>query len=857
MVRLSSRFTFGLVLGFVNLLICLPAIAETSAGQCVPEGISTSDWSSIRAAYDANRHAAFAVDGGYQARNPGQQWRTHFDGRGFVTTPDAGGWSWGLELVSYGRGEAQRAMTVPSCIDAQGGRIEYAWDDAVSEWYINDPRGLEHGYTVRQRPKGDSSPLNFVLTVRGGLRPRVSGDGRGVAFGSVAGAAVVNYHGLTVIDAGGVHVPAWFEPVDEGLRLSVDDRGARYPLTIDPIAQQAYLKASNTEAGDNFGNSVAVSGDTVVVGAGGEDSAATGVNGSQANNSAIGSGAAYVFVRDGMGNWSQQAYLKASNTGGGDGFGGSVAVSGDTVVVGANSEDSSATGTNATPGQQNDNSASSAGAAYVFVRSGTTWSQQAYLKASNTGQFDLFGSSVAILGETVVIGAGGEDSAATGVNGDQADNSALNSGAVFVFVRSGTLWSQQAYIKASNPGTDDNFGESIDISGDTVVVGARNEDSNATGVNGNQADNSSNDSGAAYVFVRDGVGNWSQQAYLKASNTGANDLFGGSVAASGDTVVIGATHEDSNATGINGNQTNNSAVEAGAAYVFVRDGVGNWSQQAYLKASNTNGNDHFGGSVAANGDTVVVGATSEASSATGLNGNQADNSAAGAGAAYIFTRNNLGNWSQEMYLKASNTGTSDFFGGSVVVSEDTILVAAISEDSSATGVNGNQADNSASGSGAVYVFTYDFDPDGDGVTDSSDNCPLVSNPGQENSDADGLGDACDNCPFMANDDQADNDEDGIGDSCDPDDDNDGIFDENDNCPFVSNVGQEDNDGDGDGDACDDDIDNDGVPNGVDICPDNAPGLPVDCDGRPLFDCNQDCLYDAADIQCLVDVMLAP
>src|SRR5262249_49575291 len=145
--------------------------------------------------------------------------------------------------------------------------------------------------------------------------------------------------------------------------------------------------------------------------------------------------------------WSQQAYLKASNTGGGDEFGISVAVSGDTVVVGARFEASNATGVN---GNQADNSASQSGAAYVFTRSGGVWSQQAYLKASNTEACDRFGWSVAVSGDTVVVGALGESSNATGVNGNQADNSACGSGAASVFPPSGGVWSQQAYLKASN-----------------------------------------------------------------------------------------------------------------------------------------------------------------------------------------------------------------------------------------------------------------------------------------------------------------------------------------------------------------------------------------------------------------------
>jgi hypothetical protein len=462
-----------------------------------------------------------------------------------------------------------------------------------------------------------------------------------------------------------------------------------------PSAEQTYFKASNTGATDYFGISVAISGDTVVVGAYGESSHATGVNGDQSDNSANGSGAAYVFTRSGS-TWSQQAYLKASNTGATNFFGGSVAISGDTVVVGAQGEDSNATGVN---GDQFDNSAEDSGAAYVFTRSGSTWSQQAYLKASNTGVEDRFGYAVAISGDTVVVGADREASNATGMNGDQSDNSANYSGAAYVFIRSGSAWSQQAYLKASNTGAYDNFGASVAISGDTVVVGAYVESSSATGVNGDQSDNSANYSGAAYVFTRSSSA-WSQQAYLKASNTGGEDRFGDAVAISGDTVMVGAPLEDSNATGANGDQSNNSAEDSGAAYVFTRSSS-TWSQQAYLKASTTGATDYFGTSVAISGDTVVVGAQGEDSNATGLNGDQSDNSAEHSGAAYVFTRSGS-TWSQQAYLKASNTGAYDYFGYAVAISSYTVVVGALGEASNATGVNGDQSDNSANYSGAVY-----------------------------------------------------------------------------------------------------------------------------------------------------------
>jgi len=476
------------------------------------------------------------------------------------------------------------------------------------------------------------------------------------------------------------------------------------------VSQQAYVKASNTGAVDVFGSFMALSGDTLVVSAYGEDSNATGVGGNQASNSATESGAVYVFVRNGS-SWTQQAYLKASNTGAGDKFGRALALSGDTLVVGAPHEGSNATGVN---GDQGNELAVDAGAAYVFVRDGTTWSQQAYLKPSNTGGTifgggDRFGWSVAVSGDTVVVGALDEDSAATGVNGNEADNSSGNAGAAYVFVRDGTSWSQQAYLKASNTGFGDQFGGSVAASGDTIVVGATWEGSGATGVNGDGSDNSKTAAGAAYVFVRSGA-SWSQQAYLKASNTDANDRFGWSLAVDGDTAVVGAPVEASAATGVDGDQDDDSAGSAGAAYVFVRSGA-SWSQQAYLKASDSDLGDQFAASLALSGDALVVGATFEDSAATGVNGDDSDDSVQDSGAAYVFVRDGA-TWSQQAYLKSSNSEANDLQGLAVALSGDTVAVGANSEDSNATGVNGDQGDNSSPGSGAAYVFDVaDITPD--------------------------------------------------------------------------------------------------------------------------------------------------
>ena len=287
----------------------------------VPNGVTQSEWQSIRAAYEAGRHAFQPVAGApghWQAQNPGQHWQNTFDGRGFVTQPRHGDWSWGLALQSYGFGAAQQAVGQRAQVGTAGQRLNYQWDDTVQEWFVNDARGLEHGFTLRQRPSAGASstaPLALTLAVRGSLQPAITADGQGVQFRKAGGGTVLTYAGLKVWDADGKTLPARFEANGaRALRLLVDERSARYPLTIDPLAQQAYVKASNTGAGDQFGYSVAVSGDTMVVGALFEDSAAIGVGGNQADNSATDAGAAYVFTRDTAGVWTQQAYLKASNS---------------------------------------------------------------------------------------------------------------------------------------------------------------------------------------------------------------------------------------------------------------------------------------------------------------------------------------------------------------------------------------------------------------------------------------------------------------------------------------------------------------------------------------------------------------
>lgn len=482
-----------------------------------------------------------------------------------------------------------------------------------------------------------------------------------------------------------------------------------------------YIKSSNNDLFDHFGYRTALSsdGNTLAVSARFEGSNATGINGDQTNNATSGSGAVYVFVKT-ANLWSQQAYIKASNTGSSDYFGSDLAFSsdGNTLAVGASSESSSATGVN---GNQNDNAAGLSGVIYVFVRSGLTWSQQAYIKASNTGDNDAFGESLTISndGNTLAVGAPYEDSNAQGMNGLQTNNSSVNSGAVYVFTRTGTTWSQEAYIKASNAGISDRFGSDLAISGNgnTLAVGALHESSNTTGANGNELDNSMTNSGAVYIFTRV-TATWSQHTYIKASNTNANDYFGQAVAlsADGSTLAVGAYGEDSNAIGVNGTQTDNTASNSGAVYIF--DLVGSiWTQQAYIKSSNSESSDYVGRSIALSGDgnTLVTGAVGilnqgfdggEDSNATGIDGNQTDNSEGGSGAVYAFSRSG-GMWTQKAYIKSIDSDSEDYFGFSISLSHDGNILAAtaVLELSEAIGIGGDATNDAGFYNGAAYVYT--------------------------------------------------------------------------------------------------------------------------------------------------------
>jgi len=420
--------------------------------------------------------------------------------------------------------------------------------------------------------------------------------------------------------------------------------------------------------------------------------------------------------------WSQEAYIKASNNDENDNFGYEIAMDGNTLAVTARYEDSNQTTiTNGTSSSSN-NSNSNSGAVYIYKRTGTSWTQEAYIKASNSGVNDTFGSYVALDNDTLAVTARQEDSNQTTItNGtsSSSNNSNGNSGAVYIYKRTGTSWTQEAYLKASNNDENDYFGHSTALDDDTLAVGAFTEDSNQTTItndNSSSSDNSRSDSGAVYVYKRTGT-SWAQEAYIKSSNNdnGANgysDSFGFRIALDNETLAVGAYGEDSNQTTItNGTSasSDNSEQDSGAVYVYKRTGS-SWAQEAYLKTSNSDDHDLVGYRVALDGDTLAVTARSDDSNQTTItNGTSSstNNSNTYAGAVFVYKRTGS-SWAQEAYIKASNNDASDFFGQYVELDKDTLAVGSTGEDSNQTTITNDNStassNNDSSSSGAVYVY---------------------------------------------------------------------------------------------------------------------------------------------------------
>jgi hypothetical protein len=516
------------------------------------------------------------------------------------------------------------------------------------------------------RPQG---PLTLAVDFSGPLLPSLE---RGADGLSLAGASL-RYAGLTAFDATGRKLRASFGVRGRTVGIRVGDGNAHYPITIDPFLQQAKVTASDGASNDLFGTSVAISGNTLVVGARFDD---VGANENQ--------GSAYVFVKPASGVWAnatQTAQLTASDGSASDIFGNSLAIAGDTIVVGAPGDD---TGAN-----------SSQGSAYVFAKPGSGWvsaTETAKLTASDGAAGDRLGWSAAISGDTVALGADGDDS---------------NRGSAYVFVKPASGWvdgTQTAKLTASDRAAVDFFGMSSAISDDTVVIGAPADD---VGPNGNQ--------GSAYVFVKppSGWGDATETKKLTSSDGALSDNFGWSVAIAGDDVLVGAPADD---VGPNGNQ--------GSAYVFVKpaSGWGDATQTAKLTASDGAVNDMLGVSAAISGDTAVVGPDGDD---VGSNTNQ--------GSAYVFVRPSLG-WAdntETARLTASDGTAFDVFGRSVSTSGGTVAVGAFGDDVGPTFDQGsayifvpsNQPPSVGAGpdvggpeGSAIALDGTVSDPDGDPVT---------------------------------------------------------------------------------------------------------------------------------------------
>ncbi|MEI7659128.1 MAG: FG-GAP repeat protein, partial [Phycisphaerae bacterium] len=483
--------------------------------------------------------------------------------------------------------QAQLTATGGAANDTFGTSVAISGDTAIVGADFDDVgANINQGSTYVFTRTGTTWTQQAQLTATDGVAP----DNFGIAVAISGDTAIVGAR-YDDVGANGNQGSAW----------SFSRIGTKW------IGPDLSVVASDGAASDTFGISLAISGDTAIVGARYDD---VGANADQ--------GSAYIFTRTGS-TWMQQAKLTATGGAAGDNFGNSVAIFGDTAIVGAVTDD---VGANADQGS-----------AYIFTRTGTTWTQQAQLTATGGAVGDWFGNSVAIFGDTAIVGAHFDD---VGANGDQ--------GSAYVFTRTGTTWTQQAQLIATGGAGSDQFGSAVAISGDTAIVAAVFDD---VGANVDQ--------GSAYIFTRTGS-TWSQQAQLVAAGGASNDNFGGAVAISDDTAIIGAYGDD---VGANGNQ--------GSACVFTRSGT-TWTQQAQLTATGGAANDYFGLSVAISRNTAIVGAVYDD---VGVNSDQ--------GSAYVFMRTGS-TWLQQAQLNAADGASFDNFGWSVAISGDTVFVGVTSDD---------------------------------------------------------------------------------------------------------------------------------------------------------------------------------
>lgn len=424
------------------------------------------------------------------------------------------------------------------------------------------------------------------------------------------------------------------------------------------------IVASDRAMQDEFGQAVAISGHVAVVGAVKEDEDENG------GNPLSGSGSAYIYERNSSGRWTQVQKIVASDRDFGDNFGYSVAISGNYLVVTADREDHDAGG-----GTYLERS----GSAYVFERdSAGTWNQVQKIVASDRESFGRFGSSVAIDGDMILVGAMWEDKDASG------GNPISSAGAAYFFLRDSMgVWNQAQKLIASDREADDRFGSAVSINGNIAVVGAPAEDHNSSGGGLYKSF-----SGAAYIFERDTSGIWSPPQKVTASDRESGDIFGTAVSIFGTNLVIGAPGQGYDPMG--GSYLNN----AGAAYSFSKNVLGNWTQEQKFVPTDRGPGDGFGHSLFGNGGYLAISAHQENEDTSGLN------PLVEAGSAYLFQRNINAVWSQEQKIVASDRAVLDHFGHSIAISGTQVIVSANGEDED------EQGGNTLSEAGSAYVFNY-------------------------------------------------------------------------------------------------------------------------------------------------------
>lgn len=420
--------------------------------------------------------------------------------------------------------------------------------------------------------------------------------------------------------------------------------------------------SSDRSSGDFFGWSVAISGNYAIVSAQRETEDVIGLNTMSL------AGSAYILEKNAGGAWGEAQKIVPSDREAIDFFGSSVAISGNYAVVGAYNEDEDEAGLN---------TLNDAGSVYIFERNiGGTWNEVQKIVASDRGAGDFFGESVAISGAYIIVGVPKESEDVVGLN-------TLNlAGSAYIFERNiGGVWNEVQKIVASDRSNDDFFGNSVAISGNYAVVGAKEEDEDAAGLNTFLG------AGSVYVFERNATGTWSEVQKLVASDRDLFDFFGTSVSISNNYAIVGAESDKENATGLN------PLFDAGSVYIFERNGAGTWTEVQKLVASDRGANDKFGATVSISGNRAIVGSSLEDEDAVGLNTLNL------AGSAYVFERNIGGNWNEVQKLVASDRESNDRFGFSVAISGNYAIVGAYSEDEDTAGLN------TLSNAGSAYVFS--------------------------------------------------------------------------------------------------------------------------------------------------------